>query len=128
MNVQHISAFTDGPRGGNPAGVVIAETLPDASAMQAMAAKVGYSETAFVAPEAERWRVRYFAPEVEVDFCGHATIAVGAALAKREGSGTFALQLNRADITVDGHQSAERWSASFQSPRTHSREVSATVV
>ena len=128
MIVQHISAFTNGPRGGNPAGVVLCDALPDAGTMQAMAAEVGYSETAFVASGGKGWRVRYFAPEVEVDFCGHATIAVGAALAKREGPGTFALQLNRAEITVDGYQSAESWGAAFLSPPTNSRDVSATVI
>jgi PhzF family phenazine biosynthesis protein len=128
MIVQHISAFTDGPRGGNPAGVVLCETLPDAGTMQAVAAEVGYSETAFVASSGKAWRVRYFAPEVEVDFCGHATIAVGAALAKHEGPGTFALQLNRAEITVDGYQSAEGWGAAFQSPPTNSRDTPAVLV
>jgi PhzF family phenazine biosynthesis protein len=132
MIVYRIAAFTDGPHGGNPAGVVLCEALPDAGTMQATAAEVGYSETAFAAPLEKNletgWRVRYFAPEVEVDFCGHATIAVGAALAKREGPGTFALQLNRAQITVDGHHSAAGWGATFRSPPTHSREVSAAVV
>jgi PhzF family phenazine biosynthesis protein len=128
MIVQHISAFTDGPRGGNPAGVVLCETLPDDATMQARAAKVGYSETAFVASSGKGWRVRYFAPEVEVDFCGHATIAVGAALARHKGPGSFALQLNRADITVDGYQSAEGWGAAFRSPPTNSREVPTAIV
>jgi PhzF family phenazine biosynthesis protein len=128
MIVHHIAAFTNGPNGGNPAGIVLCETLPDAGTMQAMAAKVGYSETAFVAPDEKGWRVRYFAPEVEVDFCGHATIALGAALAKREGSGAFVLQLNRTQITVDGHQSAADWGASFRSPPTHSNAAPATVI
>jgi PhzF family phenazine biosynthesis protein len=128
MIVDHIAAFTNGPDGGNPAGVVLCEALPDAGTMQAVAAEVGYSETAFAAPEENGWRVRYFAPEVEVDFCGHATIAVGAALAKREGSGTFALRLNRAEITVDGYQSAAGWGASFRSPPTHSGQASAAVM
>jgi PhzF family phenazine biosynthesis protein len=128
MIVQHIAAFTNGSHGGNPAGVVLCEGLPDAGTMQAVAARVGYSETAFAAPFENGWRVRYFAPEVEVDFCGHATIALGAALAKREGSGAFVLQLNRAEITVDGYQSDAGWGASFRSPPTHSRDVPATVV
>lgn len=128
MIVQRIAAFTNGASGGNPAGVVLCEALPDAETMQAIAAKVGYSETVFAAPADVGWRVRYFAPEVEVDFCGHATIALGAALAKREGSGTFVLQLNRAQITVDGDLSAGDWRASFQSPPTHSRNASATVI
>jgi PhzF family phenazine biosynthesis protein len=128
MIVHHIAAFTDGTAGGNPAGVVICESLPDAGTMQAMAAEVGYSETAFAAPLEDRWRVRYFAPEVEVDFCGHATIAVGAELAKRKGSGRFALELNRAGIMVDGYCSAAGWGASFLSPPTASRDISAAVI
>lgn len=128
MIVHRIAAFTNGAHGGNPAGVVLCEVLPDAGTMQAMAAEVGYSETVFAARIESGWRVRYFAPEVEVDFCGHATIALGAALAQREGSGTFVLQLNRAQITVDGYQSAAGWGASFRSPPTDSRNVPATVV
>ncbi|MBV9985105.1 PhzF family phenazine biosynthesis protein [Bradyrhizobium sp.] len=128
MIVHRIAAFTSGAHGGNPAGVALCEELPDAGTMQAVAAEVGYSETAFAAPAENGWRVRYFAPEVEVDFCGHATIALGAALAQREGSGTFGLQLNRAEITVDGYQSAAGWGASFRSPPTHSRRVPAALV
>jgi predicted PhzF superfamily epimerase YddE/YHI9 len=47
MIVHHIAAFTSGPNGGNPAGVVLCEALPDAGTMQVTAAKVGYSETVF---------------------------------------------------------------------------------
>lgn len=89
MKVERIAAFADGKVGGNPAGVVICDTLPDAPAMQGLASEIGYSETVFAAPSEQGWRVRYFAPEVEVDFCGHATIALGAALALRCGDGTF---------------------------------------
>ncbi|MGY3449724.1 PhzF family phenazine biosynthesis protein [Bradyrhizobium sp. USDA 4353] len=124
MIIQRIAAFTDGPRGGNPAGVVIGETLPEPAAMQAMAAEIGYSETAFAAPDGDGWRVRYFAPQAEVDFCGHATIALGAALARHERSGTFALKLNHADITVDGHHSTTEWGAAFRSPPTQTRALS----
>lgn len=120
MDVEHIAAFSAASSGGNPAGVVICETLPPADDMQRVAQQVGYSETVFAAPLKDGWRVRYFSPLVEVDFCGHATIALGAALAKRQGSGTFALQLNQAEITVDGHHSQTGWSASFRSPPTRS--------
>lgn len=128
MNVLRLAAFTDGSSGGNPAGVVLSEALPPPQTMQSMAAEIGYSETAFVAPEHDGWRVRYFAPEVEVDFCGHATIAVGAALAERKGPGRFMLQLNRSRITVQGERSDVAWSASFRSPPTHSRIASETVI
>jgi PhzF family phenazine biosynthesis protein len=81
MEVQRIAAFSQGTTGGNPAGVVLCEVLPPADRMLAIAAEVGYSETVFAAPSEDGWRVRYFAPEIEVPFCGHATIALGAALA-----------------------------------------------
>jgi PhzF family phenazine biosynthesis protein len=81
MNVSRIAAFSDGDTGGNPAGVVIG-VLPDAATMQRVAAEVGFSETAFAAPEGDGWRVRYFSPQTEVPFCGHATIALGAALVR----------------------------------------------
>lgn len=80
MEVRRIAAFSDGASGGNPAGVCIAELLPAVSAMQRIAAEVGFSETVFAAPIDGGWRVRYFSPESEVPFCGHATIALGAAL------------------------------------------------
>src|SRR4051812_3247170 len=119
MNVQRIAAFSQGTNGGNPAGVVLCETLPPADRMLAIAAEVGFSETVFAAPSEDGWRVRYFAPEIEVPFCGHATIALGAALALARGDGSFALQLNDARITVTGWQSPTL-TAALQSPRTRS--------
>jgi PhzF family phenazine biosynthesis protein len=75
------AAFTDRPEGGNPAGVVLdAEGMDDAR-MRAIAAEVGFSETAFLSPAGEgRRRVRYFSPRMEIPFCGHATVAAAIAL------------------------------------------------
>lgn len=106
MQVERYAAFTDGDRGGNPAGVLIAETLPDDASMQRLAAEVGYSETVFAAPDGEYWRTRYFAPEIEIPFCGHATIALGAALARRSGPGRFRLRINGGEIAVEGTPSS----------------------
>ncbi|KGF67582.1 PhzF family phenazine biosynthesis protein, partial [Hoeflea sp. BAL378] len=94
MSVHRIAAFADEGRGGNPAGVVIADQFPAEAEMRRIAAEVGYSETAFAMPDGAegRWRVRYFSPESEVPFCGHATIALGAALAEHAGEGRFALR------------------------------------
>lgn len=128
MDVLHISAFADGEYGGNPAGVAICDALPDPAVMQRVAAEVGYSETAFAAPERGVWRVRYFAPESEVDFCGHATIALGAALAQHDAPGLFTLDLNHARITVEGQLTEAGWGASFQSPPTRSAPVDAGVL
>ena len=120
LSIQRLAAFSDGDRGGNPAGVVLAERLPDATTMQRIAADVGYSETAFATPHGDGWRVRYFSPEAEVPFCGHATIALGAALALREGDVTTTLTLNGGAITVDGRADAHGLSAALRSPATRS--------
>ncbi len=120
MKVERIAAFSDGPVGGNPAGVLIAPALPSVPDMQAIAREVGFSETAFAAPEGDGWRVRYFSPAAEVPFCGHATIALGAALALRHGDRVFRLQLNDAAITVEGRREGELVAAALQSPPTRS--------
>lgn len=112
--------LSDGDTGGNPAGVVIGDVLPDAATMQRVAAEVGFSETAFGAPEGDGWRVRYFSPQTEVPFCGHATIALGAALVRQFGDGTFALTLNEAGITVEGFRDGANIVAALQSPPTRS--------
>ena len=72
--------------------------------------------------------MRYFSPESEVPFCGHATIALGAALAKLHGAGVFHLQLNDTDITVEGFVDGNKYSAALQSPETSSNVAQAGVV
>jgi PhzF family phenazine biosynthesis protein len=119
-SILRIAAFSDGAQGGNPAGVWIGEALPDVATMQRVAAEVGYSETVFAAAEGAGWRVRYFSPESEVPFCGHATIALGAALAQAHGNGVFKLALNHSNITVEGQRRGELIAAALQSPPTHS--------
>ena len=108
-----LAAFTTDPRGGNPAGVWLGDALPDDAEMQRIAVDVGYSETAFLAPDgsglAGHFRVRYFSPLAEVPFCGHATIASGVALAERGlaaspaevgGPGSLVLETNGGPVAV----------------------------
>ncbi|WP_309266712.1 PhzF family phenazine biosynthesis protein [Aeromonas salmonicida] len=140
-----IAAFSDGLQGGNPAGVWIGASLPGAHEMQHIVAEVGFSETAFAAPmstplsqgaqaveptaELREWRVRYFSPEAEVPFCGHATIALGVALARRFGEGEYGLHLNQAVIKVSGWLDGEgHWQAALQSPPTRSKPAPAELV
>jgi len=121
MSVLKIAAFSDGSTGGNPAGVMIASQFPADSEMQRIAAELGFSETVFAFPSGTGWRVRYFSPESEVPFCGHATIALGAALALQHGDDVFALSLNKADITVEGRRNGDTIAAALQSPPTRSQ-------
>lgn len=70
-----VDAFTDVPYGGNPAAVcALPAARPDAW-MQQVAQEMNLSETAFFYPEADGYRLRWFTPTVEVDLCGHATLA-----------------------------------------------------
>jgi PhzF family phenazine biosynthesis protein len=127
-NILRIAAFADGDVGGNPAGVWLGDMLPDPGTMQRLAAEVGFSETVFAAREKDAWRARYFSPEAEVPFCGHATIALGAALAGRHGDGVFPLILNNARITVEGRREGARVQAALQSPPTRSEQAPAALV
>ena len=111
-----LAAFTGNPAGGNPAGVWIGDQLPDEAEMQRIAAEVGFSETAFVAPASGQCRtVRYFSPETEVPFCGHATIATGVALAEAAGDGDFRLETPAGTVPVAVRQRNGRVEASLTS-------------
>jgi PhzF family phenazine biosynthesis protein len=101
--VHRLAAFTTDPGGGNPAGVVVTDQALDAARMQRIAADVGFSETAFLVPGASQgvWSVRYFAPESEVPFCGHATIAAGVTLGRMGGSGRAAFDTAAGRVHVD---------------------------
>jgi PhzF family phenazine biosynthesis protein len=101
--VLRYAAFTDDPAGGNPAGVVLDASALDDAAMQAIAADVGYSETAFVTGRdaSGDLHVRYFSPEAEVPFCGHATIATGVAWGHEHGFGALRLHTRAGLVEVD---------------------------
>ena len=75
-----VDAFTDRPFAGNPAAVCWLEQEADAAWMQQVAAEMNLSETAFVRPLGEGHELRWFTPAVEVDLCGHATLAAAHAL------------------------------------------------
>lgn len=123
MNVLKLAAFSQNGQGGNPAGVAFYDEMPSESEMLAIAKEVGYSETAFLVKQGDGWRVRYFAPEMEVSFCGHATIALGAALGERFGEGIYQLHLNDSQISVRAEKTSGGMSATLQSPATWSEDA-----
>lgn len=100
-SLHYYSAFSRSPEGGNPAGIWVGDVLPDPDVMQRIAVDVGFSETVFVAPASGRERtVRYYSPEAEVSFCGHATIAAGIVLGESEGDGTYRFVTSVGDVPV----------------------------
>ena len=70
-----VDAFTDVPFRGNPAAVCLLDQMRGDAWMQSVAAEMNLSETAFVLRQGDAWRLRWFTPRVEVDLCGHATLA-----------------------------------------------------
>lgn len=86
MRIRIIDAFTDRPFAGNPAAVCLLDgpAWPSEEWMRRVAAEMNLSETAFAHPIADPseadWALRWFTPTVEVDLCGHATLATAHAL------------------------------------------------
>ncbi|MBI5523716.1 MAG: PhzF family phenazine biosynthesis protein [Desulfarculus sp.] len=78
--IWQVDAFTAHPFAGNPAAVCLLDTPADDTWMQALAAEMNLSETAFVRPVAGGFDLRWFTPQVEVDLCGHATLATAHVL------------------------------------------------
>jgi len=123
--VLRLAAFTDPDRadasaGGNPAGVVLDASALDDAAMQAIAAEVGYAETAFVTERSvggdpRHSRLRYFSPVAEVPFCGHATVATAVALARRDGVGALTFETSVGHITIQTRATDAGLTASFTS-------------
>ena len=70
-----VDAFTNQPFRGNPAGVCLLDQPKPDAWMQALAQEMNLSETAFLRPENDGYRLRWFTPAAEVDLCGHATLA-----------------------------------------------------
>ena len=86
MNEQlfQVDAFTNQPFRGNPAGVVLLDEEQPDSWMQSVAQEMNLSETAFVIGEKSPYNLRWFTPAVEVELCGHATLATAHILFERE--------------------------------------------
>ena len=103
MDVLRYAAFTDDPAGGNPAGVVLDASGMSDEEMLAIAAEVGYSETAFVTRSngGGDYDLRYFSPIADVPFCGHATIATAVAMPE---TGTLAFHTPSGLVAVEANE------------------------
>jgi len=75
LTITQVDAFSAKPFGGNPAAVCVLPEARDANWMQSVAREMNLSETAFLAPHLDGYHLRWFTPAVEVDLCGHATLA-----------------------------------------------------
>jgi PhzF family phenazine biosynthesis protein len=78
--ITQVDAFTALPFRGNPAAICIFAAPPDDAWMREVAREMNLSETAFLHPEADGYRLRWLTPSIEVDLCGHATLAAAHVL------------------------------------------------
>ncbi|WAZ26200.1 PhzF family phenazine biosynthesis protein [Streptomyces cinnabarinus] len=129
--VLRYTAFSSSPDGGNPAGVVLDATGLDDHDMLAIAADLGYSESAFLTEEPEgidgqrgrAYRVRYFSPKAEVPFCGHATVATAIALAERIGPGELVFATRAGTVPVRVTEEGGTVTATLTSVEPHVEEI-----
>ena len=75
IRIVQVDAFTDRPFAGNPAAVCVLRDTPSDEWMRNVAREMNLAETAFLVPQADGYNLRWFTPAVEVDLCGHATVA-----------------------------------------------------
>ncbi|MFG2622389.1 PhzF family phenazine biosynthesis protein [Streptomyces sp. NPDC048507] len=130
--VLRYTAFSREPEGGNPAGVVLDASVLDDPAMLAVAAELGYSETAFLtAPPADlggvpgrAFTLRFFSPKAEVTFCGHATVAASVALAERIGPGELLFATPAGPVPVTVAEDGGVLRATLTSVAPHTEEIS----
>ncbi len=128
--VLRYAAFTRDGAGGNPAGVVLDAADLDDAARLAVAAEVGYSETAFLefrdeTADGRRYRMRFFSPRAEVAFCGHVTIASAVAVAERHGPGSVLFETLAGPVAVRTEAGPHGITATLTSVPTHTRPAGA---
>ena len=95
-----VDAFTDRLFAGNPAAVVLPDMFPPDAVMQQIAAENNLSETAFAVEEGGEYRLRWFTPTVEVDLCGHATLATAFILGQQGKGASFRFQTRSGKLTA----------------------------
>ncbi|MFD5200713.1 PhzF family phenazine biosynthesis protein [Streptomyces sp. NPDC058375] len=125
--VLRYTAFSADPAGGNPAGVVLDAAGLDEERMLAVAAEVGYSESAFLTERTGEgaYTIRYFSPKAEVPFCGHATVATALALAGRDGPGELEFTTSAGQVPVSVVRESGELRATLTSVVPHVEEVGA---
>ncbi len=123
MTINKIAAFSLENQGGNPAGVLLCKEMLTDLEMLNIAKEVNYSETAFIAQQEDSFRIRYFSPQTEIAFCGHATIASGKVLGETYGEGNYTLILNDGEINLKVEKKDDEFFSTFSSVETHTKDM-----
>jgi PhzF family phenazine biosynthesis protein len=110
-----IDAFADQLFAGNPAAVMPMDRFLDDETLQAIAAENNLAETAFLVPQGDDYRLRWFTPAVEVPLCGHATLASAAAVMQRLEPGRRSVVFHTASGALRVTQSGTHYAMDFPS-------------
>lgn len=108
-----VDAFTEQRFHGNPAAVVIADQELGVDLMQSIANENNLAETAFVVPDGEQYAIRWFTPTIEVDLCGHATLASAFALYHQRRAKHDLIEFASASGPLRVRRAAERLALDF---------------
>lgn len=123
--IQVVGAFTDDGQGGNPAGVVLQSERFSQTQKQLIAAKAGFSETAFVSPsQSADYKLEFFTPTKQIPHCGHATIATFGYLFQTgqitcQSSSMETIDGNRAILFVDDMAFMEQRAPRYEAISAH---------
>ena len=123
-----LDAFTSEVFRGNPAAVVVSERALPVDLMQAIAAENNLAETAFVVPQGSIFTIRWFTPTVEIDLCGHATLAAAAALRKFGHTASDVIDFTCASGPLTVTRTGDRLALDFPARPAEPREVTPEVI
>ncbi|RSF07361.1 PhzF family phenazine biosynthesis protein [Achromobacter aegrifaciens] len=123
LDIYQVDAFTAAPFGGNPAAVVPLQAwLPDET-LQRIAEENNLSETAYFVRKGDVYELRWFTPAVEVDLCGHATLASAWVLFEQLGATEDVLRLAPRSGELQVRRASDRLAMDFPAKRPEAQEI-----
>ena len=126
--IYQIDAFTNVPFKGNPAAVVPFDAWPADDVMQNIALENNLAETAFFIPEGDNYGLRWFTPTVEMDLCGHATLATGYLIFEILGTDKKILRFQTLSGELTVEKQGDRYVMDFPSRPASSVEAPAGLI
>jgi len=110
-------------------GKILSDKMLSDDRMLEIAKEVNYSETAFLVPTNDRkYNIKYFSPEMEIDFCGHATIASGYILANKFGLGEYELKFNNGLLKINTEEKNGAVFTSINSINTKTEDLDEEII
>ncbi|MGS1108671.1 PhzF family phenazine biosynthesis protein [Achromobacter anxifer] len=123
LDIYQVDAFTAAPFGGNPAAVVPLQAwLPDAT-LQRIAEENNLSETAYFVRKGDAYELRWFTPAVEVDLCGHATLASAWVLFEQLGATEDVLRFATRSGELQVRRAGDRLAMDFPAKQPVAQEI-----